>query len=72
MFDFLERYRHYQDDKNHEWKANHTLYLQRLGFQGLGRGTWYEKAKADCIPVTRRGETFASFYGLLCGRAHGC
>ncbi|KAK4227821.1 hypothetical protein QBC38DRAFT_443448 [Podospora fimiseda] len=41
-----------------EWVVHETLHLQRLGFQGLGRGTW--SRCNDNIPVTKPGEMLKS------------
>ncbi len=56
IFDYLERRWVYRQYKQAEWRANETLYLQRLSFQGFGRGTWSHCR--DIIPVTKPGEIF--------------
>ncbi len=55
IYDWLQSRRQYQRYKHLEWTANETLHLQRLSYQGLGRGSWSQYIGA--VPITEKGET---------------
>lgn len=54
FFSFLYRTRGYKHYKFLEWSTNETLQLQRLAYQGLGRGPW--SGYTDTIPKTKSDE----------------
>lgn len=57
IFECLYRRRKYREYTFLEWSASETLQLQRIGFQGVGAGTW--SGYTDNIPRTKQGETLA-------------
>lgn len=58
IFECLYRRRKYREYTFLEWSASETLQLQRIGFQGVGSGTW--SGYTDNIPRTKQGEIIAS------------
>lgn len=58
IFECLYRRRKYREYTFLEWSASETLQLQRIGFQGIGSGTW--SGYTDSIPKTKQGEIIAS------------
>lgn len=58
IFECLYRRRKYREYTFLEWSASETLQLQRIGFQGIGSGTW--SGYTDNIPRTKEGEALAS------------
>ncbi|KAG6365292.1 hypothetical protein INS49_006901 [Diaporthe citri] len=58
IFECLYRRRKYREYTFLEWSASETLQLQRIGFQGVGSGTW--SGYTDSIPRTKQGEVIAS------------
>lgn len=58
IFECLYRRRKYREYTFLEWSASETLQLQRIGFQGIGSGTW--SGYTDSIPRTKQGEIIAS------------
>lgn len=54
IFECLYRRRRYREYTFLEWSASETLQLQRIGFQGVGSGTW--SGYMDNIPRTKGGE----------------
>lgn len=58
IFECLYRRRKYREYTFLEWSASETLQLQRIGFQGVGSGTW--SGYTDTIPRTKQDEVLAS------------
>lgn len=54
IFECLYRRRKYKEYTFLEWSASETLQLQRIGFQGIGSGTW--SGYTDNIPRTKQDE----------------
>lgn len=54
IFECLYRRRRYREYTFLEWSASETLQLQRIGFQGVGSGTW--SGYIDNIPRTSHDE----------------
>lgn len=57
VFECLYRRRKYREYTFLEWSASETLQLQRIGFQGIGSGTW--SGYTDNIPRTKQDEALA-------------
>lgn len=57
IFECLYRRRKYGEYTYLEWSASETLQLQRIGFQGVGSGTW--SGYTDNIPRTKQDEALA-------------
>lgn len=55
IFECLYHRRKYREYTFLEWSASETLQLQRIGFQGVGSGTW--SGYTDNIPRTKQDET---------------
>lgn len=58
IFECLYRRRKYREYTFLEWSASETLQLQRIGFQGIGSGTW--SGYTDNIPRTKQDEALTS------------
>lgn len=58
IFECLYRRQKYREYTFLEWSASETLQLQRIGFQGIGSGTW--SGYTDNIPRTKQYETLES------------
>ncbi|KAK7717432.1 hypothetical protein SLS64_002924 [Diaporthe eres] len=54
IFECLYRRRKYREYTFLEWTTSETLQLQRIGFQGVGSGTW--TGYTDNIPRTKQDE----------------
>lgn len=54
IFECLYRRWKYKGYTFLEWSASETLQLQRIGFQGLGSGTW--SGYTNSVPRTKEGE----------------
>lgn len=57
-FECLYRRRKYREYTFLEWTASETLQLQRIGFQGVGSGTW--SGYTDSIPRTKQDEALTA------------
>lgn len=58
IFACLYRKHRYREYAYLEWTTTETLQLQRIGFQGMGSGTWLGCTQA--IPRTATGETLGN------------
>ncbi|KAL2277331.1 hypothetical protein FJTKL_00051 [Diaporthe vaccinii] len=58
IFECLYRRRRYREYTFLEWTASETLQLQRIGFQGVGSGTW--SGYTDNIPRTKQDEALTA------------
>jgi hypothetical protein len=54
IFGCIQRRRKYKQYELLEWQTSEYLQLQRLGYQGLGMGTWSHLTST--VPLTASGE----------------